>query len=200
MEGHLKLRPSAFAPCRTLNAKNCLTQLMAEWFSEHRHLDLSLTFEVQHAGGIGVRDPLSENEPWEQSYHDFEIHLGRDYIHHSSPSIIPTETEILCECGLRIDFQENRQDVFFAARIYFRCPKCLKTFDPNRITAHVREGWSNQVQRTIIGGATYRFAVVVDCGKCLPDLSGDLIRANPDFLNLCRRVFKTDFYQIGEIY
>ena len=72
-------------------------------------------------------------------------------------------------------------------------------FDPSLIQVVVRDAWTGK-KSLVIGGAMYRFAVVIDCGKCIPERGPSAIKANPLFLKLCERVMGHEFYEVGDIY
>ena len=45
---------------------------------------------------------------------------------------------------------------------------CGAAFDPRTRKASVRDPWTNETSR-VPGGATFRFALAIDCGKCWPN-------------------------------
>lgn len=175
--------------------------LLEEWFEDRRTEDLKLSISVSKAGAIGLRGPfLGEDEPWEECYHDFDLHLGRTFICQTSDSIEPGHKfNLVCRCGAELAYYDPDMDIFYAQRIHPDCPECARPFDPHSLEFVIRDGWTNE-SSTITGGATYRFAVVVDCGKCLPPRDNGPIKVSLDLMALCRLVFETDFYEVGEIY
>jgi hypothetical protein len=84
------------------------------------------------------------------------------------------------------------------SRLQDRCPACGQPFDPSTRIARARDPMTLK-PCTIPGGITYRFALMIDCGKSLP-IYIDPTRPNPiqpELLDLCQRHFGTDFYDVG---
>lgn len=76
---------------------------------------------------------------------------------------------VRCECGAAL---EDRIEIFDGYEAFFaRCPSCGKAFRPEQRRAKLRNGWSSGVNRRP-GGLLHHFAVVIDCGKSLPDENG----------------------------
>ena len=92
----------------------------------------------------------------------------------------------------------NGPPVFVDRRISSACPSCGKPFRPQDLVARVRD-LRTGVPRDRRGGATYRFAVVVDCGKRFAR-EGWPIRASKEFLILVQKTLAQRFYQVGDIY
>jgi hypothetical protein len=90
------------------------------------------------------------------------------------------------------------QCLFYAPRMRTRCQACGRAFDPSERAATVRDPWTNEESK-VRGGATFRFAVVVDCGKCWP--AGESgFGANDELRKLCESHFNRSFYEVLDVY
>jgi hypothetical protein len=173
--------------------------LTPEWFEAQTSCDLRLGFPVNHGDRIGLRYPLvNDAGPPEDPYYEIELHSSHDYVHHVSELIEPAPT--VCACGEPLEYYPDLDhDVFYASRIKMQCPRCSAPFDPSSINVVVRDGWTGD-KSLVRGGTIYRFAVVIDCGKCIPERKCIPIKANPRLVDLCQRVTGHRFYEIGDIY
>jgi hypothetical protein len=184
---HIRLSPGFTSVPRSLTP---------EWFQIQTAGDLRLGFPVNHGDQIGLRYPLiNDAGPPDDPYYEIELHLSRDYVHHVSELIEPAPT--VCACGEPLAYEVDH-DVFYAARIRMQCPRCSATFDPSSIRVVVRDGWTAD-KSFVEGGTIYRFAVVIDCGKCIPERRHVPIRANPSLVDLCQRAVGHRFYEVGDI-
>jgi hypothetical protein len=185
---YLRLRPGFAAVPRSLTV---------DWFQAQMSRDLELGFPVEHADQLDLQYPLvSDGGLPEDPYYEIQIHLSPEYVHHASELIEPAETA--CACGQSLEYYPDR-NIFYASRIKTRCPRCRKEFDPSSLQVVVRDGWTGE-RSVVTGGAIYRFSVVIDCGKCIPERKHAPIRANPELVALCRKAFGHEFYEIGDIY
>jgi hypothetical protein len=171
--------------------------LTSQWFQSRLAEDVRIGFPVEHADAIGVTYPLfSDSGLPNDPYYEIEVHLCNEYVHHSSELI--KEVEGKCSCGASLEYCPDNE-IFPGSRFKTQCPECSTVFDPSGIAVEVRDGWTGA--RSIVpGGAIYRFAVAVDCGKCIPVRKRDPIKANREFVNLCERIFSQKFYEVGDIY
>lgn len=173
-----------------------------EWLEQRDHHDLLLTWPVWNLAEAGLRYPLKKSQwPPGDIYYDLEIHLSPNYVYQASECIEPFEEVICRECSEPLEesrplLADDFEYIFFTSRIPVQCPKCQAPFDPSKLTAVVVHGWTGERSR-LPGGATYRFAVVVDCGKSIPSNTGD-IAFDADFVALCKSKFRTDFYEVGD--
>ena len=172
--------------------------LTADWFKKQSASDLHLTFPVEHGDQVGLHFPLiADGGIPADPYYGIQLHLSSsDFIHHSSEVIEPIDAT--CNCGEKLEY-DLEDEVFYSARIRERCYRCGQIFDPATMDVTVRDGW-NGSKSIVRGGAIYRFAVVIDCGKCIPPRKSRLIRANPNLLSLCEHQLGTAFYEVGDVY
>lgn len=173
--------------------------ITVEWLKEQLTGESRFEFPVEHADQIGLQYPLENYSGIpDDPYYEIEIHLSHDYVHHSSECIEPVPTR--CRCGEELEYYpDDDADVFFASRIRTQCPKCSRAFDPSKCFVSCRDGFTGDWSE-LQGGAAYRFAIVIDCGKCFPRPFEPPLVVSPRLLDLCQRVLKTDFYQVGDFY
>jgi hypothetical protein len=148
---------------------------------------------------LHARSPLSvraSERVRDETYYDVEIHLSCDYVYHCSELIDPFD-DIRCMCGESLEY-DNNDRVFYASRIKYRCPRCARDFDVSEKPATVRNGRTGE-KSTVPGGTSYRFALVVDCGKWLPTRSS-VINLHPDLVELCQSELQHSFYEVGDYY
>jgi len=106
-------------------------------------------------------------------------------------------TDIRCSCGAAIqEFEPSGDDPFYSSRLPNHCPECHRQVNYAILPVTIRDGWTG-VESKAVGGTAYRFAIVVDCGKCWPDGEADVVA---EFLGVIERtvqiktrVFR-DFY------
>jgi hypothetical protein len=167
--------------------------------------DFKLVWPVESSNQSGLKYPLTPFPEWGDAYYDLELHMGKDYVYHLSELIDPFDHET-CPCGQALDYYQNddkdddlwRTPVFYDSRIRRICPACNRTFRPQELVARVRDGYTGEaIDRA--GGATYLFAVVIDCGKGFAR-EGWPMRASDEFLDKVTKTLGQKFYQLGDIY
>jgi hypothetical protein len=165
--------------------------------------DYRIVWTVDSSNESGLRYPLSPFPDWGDAYYELQLHLSRDFVYHTSELIEPFN-RVTCECGQslkpddKFDLWPDGPPPFWDSRIPRSCPSCGSPFRPQKLVAHVRDGHTGKaVDRP--GGATYLFAVVIDCGKGFARQSWP-IRASDEFLELVTTALRQPFYQLGDIY
>jgi hypothetical protein len=150
--------------------------------------------------------PLVPFPEFGDAYYDLEIHLATDYVYHISEVILPFES-VSCPCGQALEYYMHDDDddwverggpVFLDFRIQRICPSCGTPFRPQDKTARLRDGQTGEAAGTCAGGATYLFAIVVDCGKGFAREGGP-IRATNQFLANVSHALGQDLYEVGDI-
>jgi hypothetical protein len=171
---------------------------LADWLSPRREADMRIIWPVERLEAVPLRYPVNAPSPVsrEDTYYNFEIWLGRDFVYPTSELIEPFDDEA-CSCGESLVYHpETESHLFYEARIRVRCKNCGTEFDPSQRSARVRDPWSDE-ESEVPGGATFRFAVVVDCGKCFSEgLSG----ADEALRKLCEAHFGRPFQSIVDLY
>ena len=103
----------------------------------------------------------------------------------------------MCGAELRHEAESGSESLFYAPRLLATCKQCGKPFDPSTRVAKVRDPWTN-TESDMPGGATFRFALVVDCGKCWPD--DGAFHVHPELRRLCEAHFGRPFDEIPSVY
>lgn len=158
--------------------------------------DVVVKWPISDLNLSGLRYPLTVVPGPEAVYYDIEFHLTAQTVYHTSEIIEPFE-EIRCRCGRNIQQIEwSRQSPLYYPRLPNHCPSCHERLNYALLPLTVHDGFSVAKSQTV-GGAVYRFAVVVDCGKYWPDQEA---KVTPAFLstvestlNVRTRVLR-DFY------
>ena len=116
--------------------------------------------------------------------------------YHTSEIIEPFE-EIRCTCGADVQpFESPGRCPFYDSRLPNRCPSCQTEMNCATIPMTVRDGFTG-IESKASGGVTYRFALVVDCGKYWPEsdaaVTPEFVAVVEQTLGIKSRVFR-DFY------
>lgn len=143
-----------------------------------------------------LKYPLSLIPGPEGVYYDIEIHLATETVYHTSEIIDPFD-EIRCTCGADIQqFESTGDSPLYDPRLPNRCPSCQAVMNYATIPMTIRDGWTG-VESRAIGGVTYRFALVVDCGKYWPEkeaaITTEFLAVVEQSLGIKTRVLR-DFY------
>lgn len=195
--------------CRTPAPKNdgysAVTFPVSEkWLAKMMERELLLVWPVTGMKGTGLRYPLQPRPevPYpDDPYYDLQIRLCQDYVYHTSELIDPFPAPPRCDCGTELSFHVKRgRDIYYSGRIHFHCPDCGNEFEPSRLAARVRNGWTGSEIGFIPGGACHRFAVSINCGKCLPEREKGNIAFDPELVELFERQLGCQFYQLNDLY
>jgi hypothetical protein len=167
----------------------------AAWLDDPSREELRLVWPVE---GDAAKYPLTMRPDGKVSY-AIELHRSAEYVYPLAETIDPLPTA--CACGEDLGFQWDEDEVVPAfdasGGIFAECEACSRTFDPGKRAAAIRnpfDGESNQV----MGGAAYRFAIKVACGKCFV---GDAALAfQRELVALVEGEFGRDFFEVGALY
>jgi hypothetical protein len=172
-----------------------------------REQDYQIVWHVESTNESGIKYPLTPFPEWGDAYYDLELHLAKDFVYHCSELIDPFK-EVVCDCGRSLVYSDDKAletvspeailRIFFASRIHRFCPWCGRPFRPQSLVARVRDGRTGEAQKRA-GGATYLFAVVIDCGKSFPR-EGWPIRVTDEFLDTVTKALEREFSQLGDFY
>lgn len=169
------------------------------WFAGRASADLILSWDVEDLEADGVRNHLASGAPEdEELYADVQLHLATDYVLRTSDVVEPFAST-RCPCGAELEYEvpahDSRGDPFYSPRLRRTCP-CGRGFDPSELEVTVHDPWTGEPSR-LRGGLAYRFALVIDRGKCLPEPPVTLA---PELASLLRGRFGTSFCEVGEGY
>jgi hypothetical protein len=166
--------------------------------------DYRIVWTVDSINASGLTYPLSPFPDWGDAYYEIQLHVARDFVYHTSESIDPFD-RVICQCGRSLEpenefslWPDDGPPAFIDPRIPRNCPSCGSPFRPQELVAQIRDGRTGKaVDRR--GGATYLFAVVIDCGKGFARQSWPIL-ASDEFLELVTTTLGQPFYQIGDFY
>jgi hypothetical protein len=172
--------------------------LTAAWLDDPDREELRLVWPVEGAAANVVRYPLTRKPEGPIAY-SFELHRASDYVYPTSETIDPVAT--VCACGEELAFQWDTDEVVPAfeasSGIFAECEACSRTFDPAKGTAQVTNPFDASSE-SVRGGAAYRFALKVDCGKCFVEDAA--LAFAPELVALLEEEFGREFLQIGAAY
>jgi hypothetical protein len=165
----------------------------------HAESDLLLGWSLGPLSTSTLRLPL-DPPPFDDPrtgtdwYYDLQLHLGREFVYLTSETIDPFDPPPRCTRGHALELESEFGDrPFFAPRLATRCATCGETFDPTRLLATGRDGWTGDPVQ-LQGGATYRFAIMIDCGKYFPGVKR--MSFHPEFKALVEDTLANPFYEI----
>lgn len=133
--------------------------------------DFKLVWPVESLEASGLRYPLTLMPEFIEPvdvYYDLELHLGREYLYRTSELIEPFACDTCTACGaaLSIPGAVIHEDALFDLQLCRHCPACGVEFRPEDQTAIANDPMDRDAGRPVSGGATSRFALAVECGKC----------------------------------
>jgi hypothetical protein len=130
------------------------------------------------------------------AYYDLEIHLSDNFIDVAAESIVGY-LDPKCGCGTDLRVEPADADIFGHQRILRTCPKCSASFQPQDQEVEM-VGGAEEGEMSVAGGVTYRFAIVIECGKCWqPDQTNRDPKATAAFVALCEQELGCNLYQVG---
>lgn len=185
----------------TVGNRDSFTSPLPELFDDYADRDLRVVWPVESLGTSGLRyplEPLPFDDPVDAAdcYYEVQFHFGRNFIYHISQVIDPFEPSPTCPRGHSLMCEpESDEDPFYSFRLAARCPQCGAAFDPTQLVATGRDGLTGAPLR-VQGGATYRFALVVDCGK----FYGGRHHFHPELKSLVQRTLDIQLYEVADFY
>ncbi len=172
--------------------------LGAEWIEHPSREELRLVWPVQADAPLPLKYPLSLTPEGKVSY-SFEIHRADEYVYPAAEAIGPVPTT--CRCGEDQGFEWDEDELVpaFGAStgIFAECEECSRTFEPSKGTATLTNPFDG-TKTEVFGGAAYRFALKVDCGKCF--VSDARLAFAPELVALVENEFGRAFHVVGALY
>jgi hypothetical protein len=164
-------------------------------------------------------------------YYDFELHLSDDYVYHTSEIVEPFDnTDCACGQSLEMDPEgealasepdksgfvnrllkqiglASKNEIphinsylFYAQRIMRTCSRCGTQFTPQSLKAAIVDGMTGE-EEIVDGGASYRFAIVLDFGKALNGYDFDPFPGVTTSLkSICEASLGETFYTVFDSY
>jgi hypothetical protein len=171
--------------------------LTAAWLDDPEREELRLVWPVD-TDEVPVRYPLTRR-PEGSVLYALELHRAHDYVYPVRDTLAPIPTACLCGEDLGFHWDEDEVVPAFGASsgIFAECEACSRTFDPAKGTAAVTHPFDGS-KIDVRGGAAYRFALKVDCGKCfVPDAE---LAFAPELVALVEDEFGREFWELGTAY
>lgn len=173
-------------------------ELTPAWLDDPSREELRLVWPVTHSGDASVAYPLTRRPEGEVSY-TLEIHRAPDYVYPVAETIDLLDTT--CPCGEELEFEWDEDELVpaFAGSngIFAECEACSRTFDPAKGTAAIQNPFDDEDVQDVRGGAAYRFALKVDCGKSFVDDAS--LAFAPELVALVEKEFGRAFYEVGAL-
>jgi hypothetical protein len=172
--------------------------------------DYRMTWPIETAWLAGLKLPVTSTPVARRGGngpgYTIEVHSLADYVHLTSDLVGPFPADepitgiVPCRVSqTNLRYSADRFDNMFddmGSRVRLICPTCSTRFRPQERTAQVRDGWSGKVM-PLPGGATYRFAIQIDFGTEVPEVSP---RATPEFKAISEKALGLALYEVGNAY
>jgi hypothetical protein len=175
-------------------------QFTASWVEFHSKHELVLQWYVNDMALAGVQFPFVFL-PYPDSGHTYfciRLILGRDYFYYTGENVMPFEVSATqCSCSEQFVYETGWSPGVPYQRIHSFCPKCGRSFNPSSVACNILDGWTG-ASSSLIGGLTFRFALVVDCHKNWPheEEAGRQYHLRAQFLDLWRKFIGVPFEQV----
>jgi hypothetical protein len=165
--------------------------------AQYADSDIRLRWRTSDLAKSGLKYPLSNLPAPDEVYYDVEIHLASDTVYQTSEIIEPFAETLYCDCGATLACQDSADhDIFCCERLPNDCSACLKATDYSKLPMTFRDGWTGEEIQGA-GGLTYRFCVMINCGKMIPEQGTIVV---PEFRHIieqclqCHTRVVQDFY------
>lgn len=182
---------------RAASTKPLPAAVTPEWLDGPDREELRLVWPIDAEPSV-VKYPLTRRPEGKAPYR-FELHRAHDYVYPSCEAIDPIPT--VCVCGDDLGFHWDADDVVpafgAASGIFAECEACSRTFDPTKGSAVLTNPFDG-AKTEARGGAAYRFALKIDCGKCFVADRG--LAFVPELVALVEDEFGREFWEVGALY
>lgn len=157
---------------------------------------LLLQYSMRHLDRDNIKYPLARLDyERDATYYDLQFWLSADFVCITSETL-EGYADSHCNCGHNLAHEKPR-DVFSPCDHFpLHCPRCESPFDPQDYSFRVRSGYTDD-ETNIAGGAVFRFAIEIDCGKCFPKST---VEFSSEFRALCSEVLQCDFIEIENVH
>lgn len=182
---------------RAAQAEPLPSELTRAWLDHPSREEVRLVWPIESAAAAAVRYPLS-HEPGGELAWSLEVHRSPEYVYPIAETIDPIPTECACGEDLAFDWDEDEVVCAFTASsgIFAECEECSRTFDPSKGRADITNPFDDTTEE-VLGGAAYRFAIKVDCGKSF--VADAKLAFSPELVELVEKTFGRAFYEVGAL-
>jgi hypothetical protein len=164
---------------------------------QHEESDIQLRWPNTDLAKSSLRYPLLPIPVSESVYFDVELHLSADTVYCTSEIIDPFEEPVRCACGASLDILESPdRDFFYSSRLPNCCPACGKAANYSVVPMTIRDAWTG-AETQGLGGITYRFCTVIDCGKMIPDVGAAVL---PEFRQIIEQTLQCHTRVVQDFY
>jgi hypothetical protein len=181
---------------RAASTKPLPAEISTEWLDDPDREELRMVWPV--TGPTTLKYPLSQKPEGAATY-ALEIHRASEYVVPSSETIEAVPT--ICQCGEDLAFEWDDEELVptFArsSGIFAECEDCSRTFDPSKGTAEIENPFDGS-RAEVRGGAAYRFALKVDCGKAF--VASAQLAFAPELVALVEKHFGRELFEVGTRY
>jgi hypothetical protein len=170
------------------------------WIEFHSEHELVMDWYVRNQKEAGVQYPFVF-DPYPDSgrpYFYIRLISGHEYFYWIGENVAPfDDADTTCVCGDQLAYWTGYADGVGSQRIHYICPKCARCFDPSAKTCQILDGWTGE-PAPLLGGLTFRFALVVDCHKYWPreEEAGRRFHLRSEFLDLWHKFIGVPFEQV----
>jgi hypothetical protein len=175
-------------------------EITADWIAgAPEREEMRLVWTVEGDAAKDLEYPLSM-KPGGKAAYSIEIHRAPEFVYPVADNIEMIDTICNCDEDLAFDWDEDEVVPAFKASvgIFAECEECSRTFDPAKELATITNAFDEDDDEEIQGGAAYRFALKVDCGKSFVE------DANLTFAKALVTLFEEEFgrntYEVGAKY
>lgn len=174
-------------------------ELTKDWLDDESREELRLVFPVDTDAPSPLKYPLTHQPDGGVVSYAIELHRSLEFVYPISDDIEMVPTECRCGDDLAFDWDDDEIVNPFGATtgIYAECDACSRTFDPSKGSAEVTNRFAETTSE-VAGGAAYRFALKVDCGKNVK--AEPSLAFVPELVTILSTEFGRDFYEVGSVY
>lgn len=174
--------------------------ITADWIAgEPEREEMRIVWTIEGDVAKDLEYPLSL-EPEAKVAYSIELHRAPEYVYPVADNIEMIDTTCNCDEDLTFDWDEDEVVPAFKSSVgvFAECEECSRTFDPAQEEATITNAFDEDEEEDVRGGAAYRFALKVDCGKSfVADAKLGFAKA---LVTLFEEEFGRTFYEVGAKY
>jgi hypothetical protein len=183
---------------RAASRERLPSPITAAWLDDPDREELRVVWQVEGKEPHAAKYPLSRKVDGPAPY-SIELHRASDYVYPVSETIGRVPTKCACGDDLAFGWDEDEVVPAFEAStgIFHECEACSRTFDPSKGLGTIKNPFDGSTEQ-VRGGAAYRFALKVDCGKSF--VADAALCFLPELVALVQDEFGRDFFEVGDLY